>query len=123
RLVRNLGLARLPQAGVTIGLLLTVKQDAALASVLDTLVAVVLAVVTLNEIVGPVLTRFALKRSGETGMDRMRLIDFLGEENIVTGLHAKSMPDAIEQLTEILFRSHGLPNDVRGSYLQSVLDR
>ncbi|MEZ5978565.1 MAG: PTS sugar transporter subunit IIA [Planctomycetota bacterium] len=121
--MRDLGLARLPQAGVTIGLLLTVKEDAALAPVVDTLVAVVLAVVTLNEIVGPVLTRLALRRSGETGMDRVRLIDFLGEENIVTGLEADTIEDAIEKLTDILFRSHGLPNEAREAYLRSVLER
>ncbi|MHC4262023.1 MAG: cation:proton antiporter, partial [Planctomycetota bacterium] len=74
RVSRNLGLARLPQAGITIGLLLSIQNDPTLQSGIDLLVAVGLALVTLNEIVGPLRTRSALVRSGESDMDRTRLI-------------------------------------------------
>ena len=59
---------------------------------------VVLAVVTANEIVGPLMTRVALSRAGEVGRDRLRLIDFLQEEHIVTGFRADSKEAAIEKV-------------------------
>ncbi|QDU85198.1 PTS system mannose-specific EIIBCA component [Planctomycetes bacterium Pla163] len=122
--LRNLlGMSRLPQAGVTIGLLLTLQEDPAFDAVESLLVAVVLAVVMLNEIVGPILTRVALKRSGEADMDRTRLIDFLGEENIVTGLEAETVEDAIERLTERLVSSHQLPQSTLEPLLASTLER
>jgi PTS system fructose-specific IIC component len=123
RVRRNVGLARLPQAGVTIGLLLAVQSDPALAPMLDLLTAVVLAVVTLNEVVGPILARVALLRSGEAGMDRTRLIDFLHEENIVTKLAAATPEQAIERLTQVLVESHQLPRTAHAPLLASVLAR
>ncbi|MEO0653176.1 MAG: PTS sugar transporter subunit IIA, partial [Planctomycetota bacterium] len=123
RVRRNLGLARLPQAGITIGLLLSIQDEVALQDGIDLLVAVVLAVVTLNEVVGPVLTRVALTRSGESGMDRTRLIDFIHEENITTRLAAESAEDVIRQLTTLLVNSHQLPKAALEPLLQSVLER
>ncbi|QDU67981.1 cation:proton antiporter [Engelhardtia mirabilis] len=120
---RNLGLARLPQAAIAIGLLLVAQSDPVLQPGIDLLVAVVLAVVTLNEIVGPVLTRMALVRSGESNMDRMRLIDFIHEENITTRLSAETPEEAIKELTELLVESHHLPKATLEPLLQSVLDR
>jgi mannitol/fructose-specific phosphotransferase system IIA component (Ntr-type) len=83
---------------------------------------VVVTVVTCNELVGPILTRLALHRAGEAGADRMRLIDFIHEENIVTGLEAAPKEQAIEKLTSMLITSHHL--DVDGeALLASVLER
>jgi len=60
---RNLGLATLSQAGLAIGLLLTVdRRFPELAPVVTT---VVLAAVTVFELVGPLAARFALTRAGE----------------------------------------------------------
>jgi Kef-type K+ transport system membrane component KefB len=60
---RNIGLAALSQAGLAIGLLLTVnRRFPELAPVVTT---VVLAAVTVFELVGPISTRFALSRAGE----------------------------------------------------------
>lgn len=118
-----LGVSRLPQAGVTIGLLLVLQEDPAFDGIESLFVAVVLAVVMLNEIVGPILTRVALKRSGEADMDRTRLIDFLGEENIVTDLRADTVEEAIERLTDLLVSSHQLPQSAREPLLASTLER
>jgi mannitol/fructose-specific phosphotransferase system IIA component (Ntr-type) len=84
--------------------------------------AVVLTVVTVNEIVGPILARLALERAGEVGRDRLRLIDFLQEEHIVTNFRANSMEDAIERLTDLLLRTHETPA-TREQLLASVLER
>ncbi len=123
KLRRWLGLARLPQAGVAIGLVLVVQEDPGLAPVSDLVAAIVLTVVTLNEIAGPLLTRLALRYSGEVDRDRDRLLDFIGEENIVTDLEAQSMTEAIEKLTELLISSHHLPKSMGRPLLESTLER
>ena len=50
--------------------------------------AVGLTSVIINELIGPVLTRFALRRSGDYQRDKVHLIDFLREENITTRFSA-----------------------------------
>lgn len=119
---RYLGLALIPQAGVAVGLLLVAKGDPALEDIRDLLLATGITVVTLNELVGPVLTRLALTKSGEAGKDRSRLIDFIGEENIVTGFSPANKDEAIRELTSVMIRSNRLQDDP-GRLLASVLAR
>jgi Kef-type K+ transport system membrane component KefB len=65
---RFLGMALLAQAGLAVGLTLAIDDRyAAYAPEVST---VILAAVVINEMVGPISTRFALVRSGEVGMDR-----------------------------------------------------
>jgi PTS system fructose-specific IIC component len=78
--------------------------------------------VTVNEIVGPILVRIGLARSGNMGQDRARLIDFIHEENIITDFRAGSLADAVRQLTELLASSHGLQFD-REAFVADVLRR
>jgi mannitol/fructose-specific phosphotransferase system IIA component (Ntr-type) len=120
---RNLGLALVPQAGVAVGLVLLIQEDPRFADLSGLFAAVVLTVVTINEIVGPVLTRLALARAGEVGRDRLRLIDFLQEEQILTDFSADSKQAAIERLVDLLIRTHGLRGVDRDALLASVLDR
>jgi len=119
---RYLGVALVPQAGVAVGLVLVAQEDPALAPVHELLLAVGLTVVTLNEIVGPVLTRWALRRSGDAGRDRKRLIDFVHEEHVTTALDGTTKEEAIEQLTELLVLSHPVHVD-KDTLLSSVLER
>ncbi len=122
--VRNLlGLALTPQAGLAVGLVVVIQDDPAFAPLHDTFVATVLGCVTANEVIGPLLTRWALRRSGEAGRDRARILDFLQEENIVTGLQADRMEHAIEKLTDLLIDSHRLEGVDRAQLLRSILDR
>ncbi|MBW2279292.1 MAG: cation:proton antiporter [Deltaproteobacteria bacterium] len=123
RVRQGLGMALVPQAGVAIGLVILVQEDPAFASIRDLFAVSVLISVTLNEIVGPILTRLALQRSGETGRDRPHLVDFLEEENIVTGFRAADMEQAIERLTDLLISSHQLQGVDRAVLLQSIRDR
>jgi len=108
RIRRYLGLALLPQAGLAVGLMLLVIDNPAfnasesLQSVRDMFLATVLAVVLLNELVGPVLTRAALSRSGDFGKDRARVLDFLHEDNIFCDLEADDFMSATEQLVDRL---------------------
>ena len=123
---QNLGMALIPQAGVAVGLVVLLQEDPEFTEhageLLSLLVAVVVTVVTCNELVGPILTRLALQRSGEAGNDRTRLIDFIHEENIVTGLTAQTKEQAIEKLTNLLITSHHLDVD-KEELLRSVLER
>ena len=127
-LVTWLGPALVPQAGLAIGLVILVDKDAAFASgraaeVRDLFLAIVIAAVTLHEIAGPILVRIALKRAGEAGKDRLRLIDFLQEENILTGLGGETKEEVIERMTDLLMHSHHLPAGKRDRLLASVLER
>jgi len=125
RVRQFLGLALLPQAGLAIGLVLLLQDDPVLQlqdGMLDLLLGVVLTAVMLNELVGPVLTRLSLKRSGEIGMDRSRLLDFIQEENILTNFVADTKAEAIERLVDHMIRSHHLSVD-RQTLLDSVLER
>jgi len=103
-------------------MLLVTEEKAFPEDVRNLFLAVVLTVVTLNEIVGPVLTRIALARSGDLGKDRARLIDFLHEENIVTRFHADSKEEAIRKLADVLAASNSLRID-REAFLEAVLAR
>ncbi len=117
-----LGIAMIPQAGLAVGLMLLVTEDPVFGGFRSLFLAVVLTLVTMNELVGPVLTRLALLRSGDYGKDRARLIDFLHEENIQVELDARTMDEAIEQLVDLLVRSNDLPIDVE-QFRTAVLTR
>ncbi|MEE8107076.1 MAG: PTS sugar transporter subunit IIA [Planctomycetota bacterium] len=119
---RYLGIALVPQAGLAVGLLLAATEDPHLAPMRDQLLAIGLTVVLGNELLGPVLTRAALRRSGDAGKDRARLIDFLHEENIVTDLEAETKEEAIRRITDVLVQSNHLAIDPE-VLLQSILDR
>ena len=123
RVRQNLGLALIPQAGVAVGLVLLIQEDARFVNSAGLFAAVVLSVVTVNEVVGPVLTRFALTRAGEIGRDRLRLIDFLQEEHIITDFQAPTKEIAISRLVDMLLRTHSLGGVDRETLVASVFDR
>ena len=123
RLRRWMGMALIPQAGLAVGLMLLVTEETAFPEDLRHLfLAIVLTVVMLNEIVGPLLTRLALARSGDFGTDRARLIDFLPEEHIVTGFDPATKEEAIRRLTDVLVASNQL-RIAGAAFLEAVLER
>ena len=111
RVRRFLGMGLIPQAGVAVGLILVITGDPAFAPLHDTLLAIGLSTVIVNELVGPVLTRQALVKSGDAGKDRARVIDFIQEENIEVDLKAKTKEEAILHLSKLLVRSNRLKHD------------
>ena len=127
RVRQNMGFALIPQAGVAVGLVVLINADATLHELapqaVDLFSPIILTAVVANEVVGPILTRFALSRSGEVGQDRGRLLDFIHEENIQVGLEADTPQEAIEQLVDLLIRSHHLDPKLHEPLLQSVLER
>jgi len=119
---RYLGFGLIPQAGVAVGLLLDVQDNPAFHETASLILAVGVTAVAINEIIGPILVRIGLARSGNLGMDRARLIDFIHEENIVTDFYAETKEDAINQLVDLMIRSHGLPVG-REEFLADILQR
>ena len=111
RFRRWIGLSLLPQAGLAVGLMLLVTEDPAFSSIREHFLGVVLATVLLNETLGPVLTRMGLKRSGDFGRDRARVLDFLSEHNITTTLVGPDKVSAIRQLVDLTVSSHKLAID------------
>lgn len=59
------GFCLVPQGGIVIGLALVLHAVPAFKPFADTLVSVILGTVVVNELTGPVLSRWALKKSGE----------------------------------------------------------
>jgi PTS system fructose-specific IIC component len=119
---RYLGLALIPQAGVAIGLVLIVQTDELLTDIRDLFLAVGITAVAINEIIGPLTTRFAIAASGEVGRDRRRVIDFLQEEHILTNLGPIGFEDAVRTLAQHLNRTHPVKVDV-DAFVAEVIER
>lgn len=55
----------IPQGGIVIGLALVIRQNNAFASISDIILNVIIGTTIVHEIIGPVLSKFALKKAGE----------------------------------------------------------
>ncbi|MEL7368880.1 MAG: PTS sugar transporter subunit IIA [Myxococcota bacterium] len=121
--VRNyLGLALLPHGGVAIGLIVIVQSDPALVELSDSILAVGLSALAVNQFLGPSATRWSLQRTGEFGRDRPRLFDFIREQDIVVDLKAPTQEEAIRKLVDHLFRTHDVQSDKK-AFLDGLLAR
>ena len=121
--VRNyLGLALLPHGGVAVGLIYLVQSSPRLADISETVTAVGLAALAINQLLGPSATRFALARSGEMGKDRARLLDFLDEHHITVGLTGSNKEDVVRSLASVLYATTemSLPQE---ELIERVLER
>ncbi len=119
---RYLGLGLIPQAGVAVGLLLQLGENPVFGEISQLILAVGVTAVAINEIIGPLTTRFALQKSGNAGMDRARLIDFIHEENIVTDFVAETKEEALRQLIDLMVSSHGVQMNKK-EFLTDVMER
>ncbi|MCH9686952.1 MAG: PTS sugar transporter subunit IIA [Deltaproteobacteria bacterium] len=104
-----LGLALLPHGGVAVGLIFFVQADPGLSHMGNTVGAVGLAALAINQLLGPSATRWSLTRAGEVAKDRPRLLDFLSEQRIVAGLTGTTKRELIEQLADRLYATSKLP--------------
>jgi len=67
RVIQNyLGVALIPQAGVAIGLIFLISGEEELTRYAQVIIPVVLTTVVLTELFGPIGTRFAVERAGES---------------------------------------------------------
>ena len=124
RIWSNTGLGLMPQAGVATGLVVLLSSDTRLpAEIGELITTVVLAGVCVAEILGPFLTRMALRRAKEANKDRRRLIEFLQEEYITTRIQAQDKWEALRKITDFYIRTHRVPVDQREKLHASVLER
>ena len=121
--VRNyLGMALVPHGGVAIGIIVLVQSTPDLAEFSDTILAVGLSALAINQFLGPSATRWALAQAGEFGRDRPRLFDFIREQDIIVDLQAKTQEEAIRKLVDHLFRTHDVRSD-KQVFLDGLLAR
>jgi len=62
---KYMGLALLPQAGVAIGLALSLQKHEGLEDIAPIVLNIVITTTLIHELIGPFLTRYALKKSGD----------------------------------------------------------
>lgn len=117
-----LGIALVPHGGVAVGIIFFTQSEPMLAEYADVILAVGLAALAINQLVGPSATRLALGKAGETGRDRPRLLDFLREQDIVVNFKAKDKEDAIRKLIDVLYRTHTIDMK-KEHFVQAVLER
>ncbi|MCK5293311.1 MAG: cation:proton antiporter [Arcobacteraceae bacterium] len=61
----NIGYALIPQAGIALGLAMLLYKEFPLNQITQVVLNTILATTIIHEIIGPFLTKFALKRAGE----------------------------------------------------------
>ncbi|MFO7975478.1 MAG: PTS sugar transporter subunit IIA, partial [Candidatus Hydrogenedentota bacterium] len=124
RIWTTMPLALMPQSVVAIGLVVILEGDPRIPENISNYVGtLVLASVTINELIGPLLTRIALHRSKEAGLDRPRLMEFLQEEFILVGLEAKDKWDALKKMVDFFAHTHNLPPERAETIYHTVVER
>ena len=123
RVRNNLGLALVPHGGVAVGLILLVQSLSAFADVAETVTTVGLAALAVNQLVGPSAARFALTRSGESGKDLPRLLDFLDEHHISVDVTGTSKEEVIRSLAAQLYTTTDKPSLPQEEFVQEVFKR
>ncbi len=123
RIYKYLGTALLPQAGVAIGLVIMVSEISVLKDYIDFLTTLILAVVAMNEIAGPLATKWSLAKSGDIGKDRLKLINFLEEEFIRADLKSDNKEDVLNELINFFIKSHPETTRFRDEITKTVFER
>jgi len=110
RIWSNAGFGLVPQAGVAIGLVFVLNNDSDIPEHIVALITtLILGAVTINEIIGPLFTRYGLVRAGEANKDRRRLIEFLQEEFILVDVKGEDKWEVLRKLTDFYLRTHRVP--------------
>ena len=65
-----LGIALFPQAGIAIGLSLSLQNQAGFEVIAPIILNVIIATTMVHEFIGPMLTKYVLKKSGECNIDK-----------------------------------------------------
>jgi len=124
RIASSIPYALVPQAGVVIGLLVLLEGDPRIPSEITLRVGTLLvAAVTINEVIGPLFTRMAVNRSKEAGLDRPRLMEFLQEEFILTNLEAADKWEALQKLTDFFVTAHRLDKEQAAELYDTIVER
>lgn len=68
---KYMGMALIPQAGVAIGLVLSLQERSGFESLAPMLLNIIIATTLIHEIIGPFMTKYALEKSEEIAKDRI----------------------------------------------------
>ena len=121
---RNLaGMALLPQAGIALGLIVLIQEEPCCSEYAPVVTAVIVAAVTVHEIIGPVLAKITLKIAGESGKDYHPVMGFLRPEGILVHFTAGDKWEAIRQLVAHLVLIYQLSPAEEEALLTSVIER
>ncbi len=124
RAFRNLaGLALLPQAGIALGLIVLIQEETCCSEIAPKITAIVIAAVTVHELLGPVLAKITLKMAGEAGKDLHPVMGFLRPDGVVIDLKASDKWQAITHLVGHLSNVYGLSQEQHKELLGSVVER
>ena len=118
---RYLGMALIPQAGLAIGLVISLGENEALSVITPIVTTLVLASVAINELIGPVTVSKSFDLSKETGQGAPRIVDFLHEEFIYLPLKTQDKWEALEELTKFLYKTNHVYGVSKEELLESVL--
>ena len=69
---KYMGIALFPQAGVAIGLALSIQNHAQLDSIAPIILNIIIATTFIHEMLGPFMTKYALEKSGECSYKAMK---------------------------------------------------
>jgi fructose PTS system EIIBC or EIIC component len=120
---RWIGIALFPQAGIAIGLVLIVENEPLFTPFSDYITAIVLGAVVVSEMIGPILTDLAIRKSGEVNKSRARLLDFLHEEYILVGLQENDKWKALAELAGFMHRVHAIREISQADLVNSIVER
>jgi fructose PTS system EIIBC or EIIC component len=120
---KNIGLSLYPIAGVAIGLVLLIENDVFLGQYSAEITVIVLMAVVVNELLGPIFTGIAIKRSGEDHKNRLRLMDFLQEEYVLINIQADDRWKALDDLAEFMYKTHKMVDVPIAELKKSIVQR
>lgn len=124
RIRDSIPFAFVPQAGVALGLVVVLQTETQIPEEFSTvIVTLVLASVTINEIIGPSMTRWSLLRAKEAGLDRARLVEFLQEEFVLVGLEARDKWEALDKLVDFYALTHRISMRDRNMIFDTIKRR
>jgi hypothetical protein len=63
----------IPQGGIVLGLALAIKQKPAFDSISVIIINVIIGATIIHEILGPIISKFALEKAGEISVSKKRL--------------------------------------------------
>ena len=118
-----LGLALFPQAGVAIGLVMIIEGQPEFSEFSGYITTVVLGSVVVYELIGPILTDLAVRKSGEVNKNQPRLLEFLQEEYVLVGLQETDKWKVLEELAAFMYKVHGVRDIRLDELVQSIVER
>lgn len=121
-----LGLALIPKAGLSIGLLIVITSSPVFQEAegfVAMITAVILSAVVVNELIGPVAVSKTLDWTNESEQAMPRLIDFLHEEYIQMPIECDDKWELIDKLCHFLIKQNHLKGISREELHKLVTDR